>query len=120
MKLAGKGKLLRIFIGESDMVEHQSLFEAIVRSAHLQGLAGSTVLRGIEGFGANSKAIHTAKLLRLSEDLPIIVEIVDLEEKVQAFLPTLDSLLEAAHAGAMVTLETVEVIRYSAGASAAD
>jgi PII-like signaling protein len=115
MKLSGKGRLLRIFIGESDKVEHKSLFEAIVHTAHEHGLAGSTVLRGIEGFGANSKSIHTAKLLRLSEDLPIVVEIVDLEEKIQSFLPLLDNLLESAHAGAMVTLETVEVIRYSAG-----
>jgi len=117
MKLTGKGKLLRILIGESDKINHQALFEAIVIAARKQGLAGSTVLRGIEGFGANSRYIHSAKILRLSEDLPIVIEIVDTEKNIQGFLPVVDKLLEAAGGGAMVTMEKVDVIRYSAGKS---
>jgi uncharacterized protein len=119
MKLTGEGTLLRIFIGESDKIHHQSLSEAIVLAAREHGLAGSTVLRGVEGFGAKSRTIHSAKILRLSEDLPIIVEIVDTEEKVKAFLFVVDKLLESAGGGAMVTLEKVNVIRYSAGKSTA-
>jgi len=115
MKLSGEGKLLRIFIGESDKVSHQSLFEAIVKAAKENGLAGSTVIRGIEGFGANSRFIHSAKILRLSEDLPIILEIVDTDEKIKSFMPLVDRLLESAGGGAMVTLEKVDVIRYFAG-----
>jgi PII-like signaling protein len=117
MKLSGEGKLLRIFIGESDKVEHQPLFEVIVREAKKQGLAGATVLRGVEGFGANSRIIHTAKILRLSEDLPIVVEIVDEEQKVTAFLQHVDRLFEQAKCGGMITVEKVEIIRYSAGKS---
>jgi uncharacterized protein len=115
MKLTGEGTLLRIFIGESDKVHHQSLYEAIVIAARENGLAGSTVLRGVEGFGAKSRTIHSAKILRLSEDLPIIVEIVDSEEKIKAFLSIVDKLLESAGGGALVTLEKVNVIHYSAG-----
>ena len=115
MKLSGEGKLLRIFIGESDKVQHTSLFEAIVHAAKDMGLAGVTVLRGVEGFGADSRVIHTAKILRLSEDLPIVVEIVDTEEKVRAFLPEVDRLIESAGCGAMITIEKAEVIRYSTG-----
>ncbi len=118
MKLTGEGTLLRIFIGESDKIHHQSLFEAIVLAARENGLAGSTVLRGIEGFGAKSRTIHSAKILRLSEDLPNEVEIVDTEEKIKTFLVIVDKLLESADGGAMVTLENVNVIRYSAGKSA--
>ncbi|HWQ08308.1 MAG TPA: DUF190 domain-containing protein [Holophaga sp.] len=112
MKLQGEGKLLRIFIGESDRVDHRPLHEAIVKAAREHGLAGATVLRGIEGFGANSRFIHTAKILRLAEDLPIIVEIVDAEDRIQAFQPVLDGLLERAGCSAMVTLERVEVLHY--------
>ncbi len=115
MKLAGEGKLLRIFIGESDTVHHQALFETIVHAAREHGLAGTTVVRGIEGFGAKSRTIHSAKILRLSEDLPIVLEIVDSEEKVRSFLPIVDQLLESSGGGAMVTIEKVDVIRYSAG-----
>jgi uncharacterized protein len=118
MKLTGEGKLLRIFIGESDKAHHQSLFEALVLAAREHGLAGTTVLRGVEGFGANSRFIHSAKILRLSEDLPMIIEIVDSEEKIKTFLPVLDTLLELSNCGALVTLEKVEVIRYSAGKTA--
>lgn len=115
MKLSGSGKLLRIFLGESDKVNHKPLYEVIVHTAKENGLAGATVLRGIEGFGADSRAIHTAKLLRLSEDLPIIVEIVDEEEKVKAFVQEVDGLFETAGCGGMMTIEKAEVVRYSAG-----
>ncbi|HTP81140.1 MAG TPA: DUF190 domain-containing protein [Bacteroidota bacterium] len=115
MRLAGEGKLLRIFVGESDNLQHHSLFEAIVQSAKERGLAGATVLRGIEGFGADSRIIHTAKILRLSEDLPIVVEIVDTEEKIKEFLPEVDRLIEKAGCGAMITLEKAEIIKYSTG-----
>ena len=116
MKLHGEGKLLRIFIGESDKLDRAPLFEAIVRAARDHGMAGATVLRGIEGFGANSRFIHTAKILRLSEDLPIVVEIVDTEEKILAFQPLVDALLERSGCSAMVTLEKVEVLHYGRAA----
>lgn len=115
MTLSGEGKLLRIFIGESDKVHHKSLYEAIVLAAREHGIAGTTVLRGVEGFGANSRSIHSAKLLRLSEDLPIVIEVVDEEEKIQAFMPIVNELLESSGGGAMVTLEKINVIRYSHG-----
>ena len=89
MKLEGEGKLLRIFLGESDRVDGKPLYEVLVVKAKEQGLAGATVLRGIEGFVAASR-IHTAKILRLSEDLPIVVEIVDTEEKITSFMPGVD------------------------------
>jgi uncharacterized protein len=111
MKLEGEGKLLRIFIGESDRWHGKPLYEAIVLAAREHGLAGATVLRGPMGFGANSK-IHTARILRLSEDLPMIVEIVDLEDKIHEFLPQLDEMV----AEGMITLETVHVLRYRARA----
>ena len=109
MKLEGEGKLLRIFIGESDRWQGKPLYEAIVLAAREQGLAGATVLRGPMGFGANSH-IHTAKILRLSEDLPMIIEIVDLESKIHEFLPVLDEMVSEG----MITLETVHVLRYRA------
>ena len=114
MKLSGEGTLLRIFIGESDKVNHKALFEAIVLAAREHGVAGTTVLRGVEGFGAHSRYIHSAKLLRLSEDLPMVVEIVDTEEKINVFLPVVNGLLESSGGGAMVTLEKVNVIGYLA------
>ena len=116
MKPTGIGKLLRVFIGESDRSGHRPLFEVIVRTAKERGLAGATVLRGVEGFGANSRQIHTAKILRLSEDLPVIVEIVDTEAGIRAFLPELDELIERSGGGALVTLEQVEVLHYGPGA----
>jgi uncharacterized protein len=115
MKLSGEGTLLRIFIGESDKVHHKSLFEAIVLAAREHGIAGATVLRGNEGFGANSRYIHSAKLLRLSEDLPIVIEIVDIDEKIKSFMPVVNEMIESSGGGAMVTLEKVDVIRYSHG-----
>ena len=110
MKLEGECLLVRVFLGESNRAEGMPLYEAIVRRARQRGLAGATVLRGIEGFGAHSR-IHTARILRLSEDLPIVVELVDREEKVRAFLPELDALVEDG----LVTLEKVQVIVYRPG-----
>jgi PII-like signaling protein len=107
MNLPEDSVLLRIFIGESDRHGHQPLYEAIVLKARELKLAGATVLRSPLGFGASSH-LHTAKILRLSADLPIIVEIVDTEEKIQAFLPVLDPMM----GGGLVTLEKVRVIHY--------
>ena len=101
--------LLRIFIGESDRWHHQPLYEAIVLKAREVHLAGATVLRGPMGFGKSSR-LHTAKILRLSMDLPIVIEIIDSEEKLTAFLPTLDEMMK----GGLVTLEKVKVIDYRA------
>lgn len=109
MKLEGTGKLLRIFVGESDTWHGKPLYHAIVERAREAGLAGASVTRGIEGFGANSH-LHTARILRLSEDLPIVVEIVDTEEKVRAFIPAVDEMVSEG----MLTMETVEVIAYRA------
>ncbi|GEM86905.1 DUF190 domain-containing protein [Meiothermus granaticius] len=112
MKLEGEAKLVRVFIGEFDQWQGRPLFEAIVMEAKKAGLAGATVFKGFMGFGGHS-LIHTAKILQLSEDLPILVEIVDTEEKIQAFLPTLDAMIQEG----LVTLEKVEVIRYRTGSS---
>jgi PII-like signaling protein len=112
MKQAETGKLLRIFIGEQDSPNHQSLFEAIVLKAKEIGLAGSTVIRGIEGFGAASRFIHTSHLLRLSEDLPIIIEIVDKSDKIEAALSIFDDMIEKSNSGVLITLETVQILRY--------
>lgn len=111
MKSSGEGKLLRIFLGESDRVHGAPLYEAIVRRARELGLSGATVWRGVEGYGARSR-IHTAKILRLSEDLPVVIEIVDSEDKIRAVLPELDQLLESAGSGGLITIERVEILRY--------
>lgn len=115
MKLHGERKLLRIFIGELDRSKHRPLFEVLVEEARRLGLAGATVLRGIEGFGARSRVIHSAKILRLSEDLPIVVEIVDTEERITDFLPVIDRLFDESGCGGLVTMEKVEVITYTPG-----
>ena len=107
-------KLLRIFIGESDKIGHQPLYEAIVFEAKKQGLSGATVTRGIMGFGANSK-VHTTKLFELSSDLPLIVEIVDTEEKIRSFTGKVEELFDVAKSGGLITIEKAEVIRYKAG-----
>lgn len=109
MQLPHEAMLLRIFIGESDRWQHQPLHEAIVLKARELHLAGATVLRGPMGFGKSSR-LHTAKILRLSMDLPLVIEIVDAEEKINAFLPVLDEMLK----GGLVTLEKVRVIDYRA------
>lgn len=109
MQIPRDAVLLRIFIGESDRWQHQPLFEAIVLKAREMHLAGATVLRGPMGFGKSSR-LHTAKILRLSMDLPLVIEIVDAEEKIEAFLPELDRMLQ----GGLATLEKVRVIDYRA------
>ena len=114
MKITGEGKLLRIFLGESDRHHGRVLYEVIVEKARSLGLAGATVIRGVEGYGARSR-IHTAKILRLSEDLPVVVEIVDSEEKIRAALPEIDALIEAVGNGGLVTLEKAEIIKYTHG-----
>ena len=110
MMTPGEGRLLRIFLGESDKHEGRPLYEWLVLKAREAGLAGATVIRGIEGFGAHSR-LHTAKILRLSEDLPIVVEIVDLAEKIEAFLPTVDGAI----AEGLATVEKVDVRFYRGG-----
>ena len=112
MQIPEKASLLRIFIGEDDRADGRPLYEAIVLRAREFHLAGATVLRGPLGFGRSSR-LHTAKILRLSTDLPIIVEIVDTEEKIKAFLPTLNDLTKSC----LITLEKVTVIRYGEDAS---
>jgi uncharacterized protein len=107
MKENREARMLRIFIGENDRWKHGPLYEAIVLKAREKGLAGATVLRASMGFGASSR-LHTTKILRLSEDLPLVIEIVDTDEKIRWFLPELDGMLQDG----LVTIETVEVIRY--------
>ena len=107
MKLQEQAQLLRIFIGETDKHGGRPLHELIVEEARRRALAGATVLRGCLGFGANSR-VHTDKILRLSEDLPLVIEIVDTAEKIAAFLPFLDGIV----AEGLVTLEDVRVILY--------
>ena len=107
MQIPQDAVLLRIFLGESDRWHHQPLYEAIVLKAREMHLAGATVLRGPMGFGKSSR-LHTAKILRLSFDLPLVIEIVDSEEKIQAFLPVLDEMM----GGGLLTLEKVKVIDY--------
>ncbi len=114
MHLPHDAMLLRIFIGESDRWNHQPLYEAIVMRARELHLAGATVLRGPMGFGKSSR-LHTAKILRLSMDLPLVIEIVDSEEKLNGFLPVLDQMLK----GGLVTLEKVRVIDYRASSEPA-
>ena len=107
MQIPHEAVLLRIFIGESDRWEHKPLYEAIVLKARELHLAGATVLRGPMGFGKSSR-LHTAKILRLSMDLPLVIEIVDSEERIQAFLPVLDKMIT----GGLVTMEKVKVLEY--------
>jgi PII-like signaling protein len=107
MKIPTDGYLLRIFIGESDHWQGQPLYEAIVMKARALHIAGATVLRGPMGFGANSR-LHTTKILRLSEDLPMIVEIVDAKEKIDELMPHIDQMVQEG----LVTLEPVQVIQY--------
>jgi PII-like signaling protein len=110
MKLPEEAELIRIFIGEGDKCCGKPLYEAIVETAKKKGLAGATVLRGTLGFGAHSR-LHTAKVLRLSEDLPMVVEIVDEPEKIEAFLPDLDKMVTEG----LVTIEKVRVLMYRKG-----
>jgi uncharacterized protein len=112
MDLPRDAVLLRIFIGENDKYEHLPLYEAIVLKAREMHLAGATVLRGPMGFGHSSR-LHTTKILRLSQDLPLLIEIVDTQAKIDAFLPALDVMMEAS--SGLVTLEKVQVLQYGQG-----
>ncbi|MFI5182676.1 MAG: DUF190 domain-containing protein [Thermoanaerobaculia bacterium] len=112
MKDVKTAKLLRIHVGEADRVRHQPLYEVLVAEARAAGMAGATVLRGIESFGASS-VVHRSRIVELSEDLPIVVEIVDTEEKVRTFLERIDPLLEEAGCGILMTMEKVEILRYA-------
>ncbi len=107
-KLIGEQTLMRIFIGESDRFGHQPLYEALVELLRKEGFAGVTALRGICGFGAN-RVYHTQKLLDLSADMPVIIEVVDSQEKINALMPQIDTMM----GGGMITLEKATVIRYS-------
>ena len=107
IRMEGEGKLVRVFIGESDTWHGKPLYQAIVERVRKEGLAGATVVRGIEGFGADSR-LHTSRILRLSEDLPVVIEIVDTEEQIARVLPILDEMVGEG----MVTLERVEIIAY--------
>ncbi|HTS43092.1 MAG TPA: DUF190 domain-containing protein [Puia sp.] len=111
MELDGQSVLLRVFLGEIDKVGHTPLYEAILKSARKEGIAGATVLRGIMSFGASTR-IHTAKLIDISEDLPIIVEIVDKEEKINSFIPLINNLFEQCGRGGLITTEKVNVLYY--------
>jgi hypothetical protein len=108
-RLEGEGKLVRIFIGESDLWHGRPLYQAIVERVRADGIAGATVVRGIEGFGAKSH-LHTSRILRLSEDLPIVIEIVDTAERIDALLPLLDEMVEDG----LVTIEAVHIVSYRA------
>jgi uncharacterized protein len=110
MRLPEEAELMRVFIGESDRFAGRPLYEAIVQEARKRGMAGATVLRGVMGFGAHSR-VHTAKILRLSEDLPIVVEIVDTPQRIAAFLPDLDQMMQEG----LITLERARVIAYRHG-----
>lgn len=114
MELKSEAKLLRIFLGEADKVKHTAMYEAIVLEARKAGLAGATVWRGAMGFGPTSH-IRSARILDLSSDLPIVVEITDEQERIDQFLPVLHDLFETAECGGMVTMDNVQVIRYVHG-----
>lgn len=113
MKIEGEGQLLRIFIGESDRWEGKPLYRAIVELARREGLAGATVLRGMEGFGAHSR-LHTTRILRLSEDLPIVIEIADKPERIASILPQLDKMIGEG----LMTLEKLQIVVYRAAGEA--
>lgn len=114
--LSPDSKLLRIFIGEADKVDHRPLYEALVFAARSAQLAGATVTRGIMAYGASSQ-IHTAKLIEISQDLPIIVEIVDREDKIQAFMETVNLLMDKAGCGGLATIEKARVLYYRSAKS---
>jgi PII-like signaling protein len=107
VKIEGEGKLVRVFVGESDRWHGKPLYQAIVERMRADGLAGATVIRGIEGFGSSSR-LHTSRILRLSEDLPVVIEIVDTAERIERVLPVLDEMVSEG----MVTVERVDVIAY--------
>ena len=110
MKSGGTWKLLRVFVSERDRLHGRPLYEAVVEVLHRAGLGGATVFRGIEGYGTH-EVVHAARVLDVVPDLPVLIEVVDTEERIRAFLPTLDEMVTEG----LVTLETVEVIRYRSG-----
>jgi uncharacterized protein len=112
MKIEGEAKLLRIFIGESDKIGHVNIYESIVNEAKSRNLAGATVYKGIMGYGGNSR-IHTSKILRLSEDLPLVIEIVDENKKIEDFIPFVEKIFEETNCGGLITLEKAEIIKYT-------
>jgi PII-like signaling protein len=112
MELKGEAKLLRIFVGETDIIGHIPVYEKIVLEARKLHMAGATVFKGIMSFGKTSR-IHTAKILRLSEDMPIVIEIVDDEKKIEEFLPVLHDLFEKADCGGLITMERADIIKYT-------
>ena len=113
MELQGQSKLLRIFLGESDRIGHRSLYDAILMAAKEKGLAGGTVLKGVMSFGASTR-IHRSRIIEVSEDMPIVVEIVDTAEKIDAFLDTVNELFEECGRGGLITVEKVDVLYYKA------
>lgn len=113
METIQNAKLLRIFIGELDKIEHKPLYEAIVFKAKETGLAGATALKGVLSYGANS-LVHSVKLWDISPDMPVVIEIVDSEEKINAFIPHVKEMLEKAGSGGLITLEKAEIIMYHA------
>jgi uncharacterized protein len=115
VKIEGKARRLTIYLGESDHFERKPLYKAIVEALREQGLAGATVTRGIEGFGKTSR-IHTAAILRLSEDLPIVIEVIDRQERIDSALPVIEKMVSKG----LVTLEDVEVITYASDAEAGE
>jgi len=114
MELKGNAKLLRIFSGDSDRVDGKPLYESIVEIARKSGLAGATVYRGIESFGA-SHSLHTLKIFALSGDLPIIIDIVDSEENIEKFIPKVNELMDKSKKGGLIITEDINVVRYKSG-----
>lgn len=113
MQIKGEAKLIRILVGESDLINKIPVYERIVMEARKAGLAGATVFKGIMGFGGRSR-IHTNKILRLSEDMPLIIEIVDEVEKIEEFIPIVNEIFEKADCGGLITMEKVEILKYKA------
>jgi uncharacterized protein len=111
MEIKGEAKLVRIFVGESDLIGHIPVYERIVQEARKVHLAGATVFKGVMGYGGTSR-IHTSKILRLSEDMPMVVEIVDEVEKIESFLPVLHRIFDEAQSGGLITMEKAEIIKY--------
>lgn len=109
MKIEGKGKLLKIFIGESDKWHHDALYHAIIKKIKEHGLAGATTTRGIEGFGANSR-VHTNKIEVLSQDLPIVIEVIDTEDKINEIIKVIEPMITE---GLIVVMHDVEIIKYA-------
>jgi PII-like signaling protein len=111
MQLSGQAVLLRVFVGEADRIDHKPVYEVIVKAARDHYIAGATVLRGIMSFGASTR-IHTAQLIEISQDLPIVIEIADTEEKIDSFIPVINEIFEKSKRGGLITTEKVNVIFY--------